>query len=161
MLKEKNNKIRIYICWALTVICMGVIFWLSSRTAVQSSEQSGAIVEFLKKIFGDNVFTDFIVRKSAHCLEFTGLSFLFNLSLYLTKNKPSYIFAVILTSVYAATDEFHQLFVEGRSCQISDWMIDTAGAILGALGFFIIFLITGKILKEKRQNKNFVDTANN
>lgn len=126
---------------------MGVIFWLSSRTAVQSSEQSGAIVEFLKKIFGDNVFTDFIVRKSAHCLEFTGLSFLFNLSLYLTKNKPSYIFAVILTSVYAATDEFHQLFVEGRSCQISDWMIDTAGAILGALGFLVILLIIKKCKK--------------
>lgn len=126
---------------------MGVIFWLSSRTATESSEQSGVIVEFLRKIFGDNVFTDFIVRKSAHCLEFTGLSFLFNLSLYVTKNKPSYVFAVILTSIYAATDEFHQLFVEGRSCQITDWAIDTGGAILGALGFLVILLIIKKCKK--------------
>lgn len=123
---------------------MGVIFWLSSRTATESSEQSGVIVEFLRKIFGDNVLTDFIVRKSAHCLEFTGLSFLFNLSLYVTKNKPSFVFAVMLTSIYAATDEFHQLFVEGRSCQITDWAIDTAGAILGALGFLVILSIIKK-----------------
>lgn len=126
---------------------MGVIFWLSSRTATESSAQSEIIVEILKRIFGDNVFTDFIVRKSAHCLEFTGLSFLFNLSLYVTKNNPSYFFAVILTSIYAATDEFHQLFVEGRSCQITDWAIDTAGAILGALGFFVILLIIKKCNK--------------
>lgn len=123
---------------------MGVIFWLSSRTATESSEQSGVIVEFLRKIFGDNVLTDFVVRKSAHCLEFTGLSFLFNLSLYVTKNKPSFVFAVMLTSIYAATDEFHQLFVEGRSCQITDWAIDTAGAILGALGFLVILSIIKK-----------------
>lgn len=129
---------------------MGVIFWLSSRTATESSEQSGVIVEFLRKIFGDNVFTDFIVRKSAHCLEFTGLSFLFNLSLYVTKNKPSFVFAVMLTSIYAATDEFHQLFVEGRSCQITDWAIDTAGAILGALGFLVILSIIKKLNKASK-----------
>ena len=129
---------------------MGVIFWLSSRTATESSEQSGVIVEFLRKIFGDNVFTDFIVRKSAHCLEFTGLSFLFNLSLYVTKNKPSFVFAVMLTSIYAATDEFHQLFVEGRSCQITDWAIDTAGAILGALGFLVILSIIKKLNKTSK-----------
>ena len=123
---------------------MGVIFWLSSRTATESSEQSGVIVEFLRKIFSDNVLTDFIVRKSAHCLEFTGLSFLFNLSLYVTKNKPSFVFAVMLTSIYAATNEFHQLFVEGRSCQITDWAIDTAGAVLGALGFLVILSIIKK-----------------
>ena len=150
MLKEKNKKLYVWACWALTVICMGVIFWLSSRTATESSEQSGVIVEFLRRLFGDNIFTDFIVRKSAHCLEFTGLSFLFNLSLYVTKNKPSYILAVILTSIYAATDEFHQLFVEGRSCQLTDWAIDTAGAVLGALGFFVIYLI---IKKYKETNK--------
>ncbi|MGN1420796.1 MAG: VanZ family protein [Eubacterium sp.] len=144
MLKEKNKKLYVWACWTLTVICMGVIFWLSSRTATESSEQSGVIVEFLRRLFGDNIFTDFIVRKSAHCLEFTGLSFLFNLSLYVTKNKPSYILAVILTSIYAATDEFHQLFVEGRSCQLTDWAIDTAGAVLGALGFFVIYLIIKK-----------------
>lgn len=150
MQKEKNNRLCLFACWSLTVICMGVIFWLSSRTATESSEQSGVIVEFLRKIFGDNVFTDFIVRKAAHCLEFTGLSFLFNLSLYVTKNKPLYFFAVILTSIYAATDEFHQLFVEGRSCQITDWAIDTAGAILGALGFLVILLIIKKLNKTSK-----------
>lgn len=135
---------------------MTVIFWLSSRTAEQSSAQSGVIVELLKKIFGDNVFTDFIVRKAAHCLEFTGLSLLFNFSLLLSRGKQSYIYAVALTSLYAVSDEIHQLFVEGRSCQITDWAIDTAGAMLGAFAFFIILTIIKKLSAKKS-----VDSSNN
>lgn len=161
MLKEKNKNAVVFVCWTLTAICMAVIFWLSSRTATESSAQSGVIVEFLRRIFGDNIFTDFIVRKAAHCLEFTGLCFLFNLSFFATKEKPCYLLSVILTSIYASTDEIHQLFVEGRSCQISDWAIDTGGAVIGALGFFVILIIVRKILSKSRQNKNSVDTTNN
>lgn len=157
MPKGKNKKIYAVIFWILTALCMAVIFWLSSRTADESSAQSNVIVELLKKLFGDNIFTDFIVRKSAHCLEFTGLSLLFNISLFITKEKPLYFYAVLFTSLYAATDEIHQLFVEGRSCQISDWAIDTAGALLGALAFSIIFCI----FKSFSKKKNYVDRGNN
>lgn len=52
---------------------MGIIFWLSSKTADESSRQSGVILEWITSIFGNNIFTDFIVRKLAHCLEFAGL----------------------------------------------------------------------------------------
>ena len=38
-----------------------------------------------------------------------------------------------LASLYAITDEVHQRFVPGRSCQATDWAIDTAGAALGLL----------------------------
>lgn len=37
---------------------------------------------------------------------------------------------VLFTSLYGATDEFHQLFVPGRSCDWRDWAADTAGAVL-------------------------------
>ena len=42
--------------------------------------------------------------------------------------------AVILCAALAASDEFHQLFVPGRAALISDVILDTAGAALGALG---------------------------
>jgi VanZ family protein len=41
--------------------------------------------------------------------------------------------AFALSSLYAASDEFHQTFVEGRSGSPVDWAIDTAGAAAAAL----------------------------
>lgn len=35
--------------------------------------------------------------------------------------------------LYACTDEFHQLFISGRSGQFKDVLIDTAGGLLGGL----------------------------
>ena len=69
---------------------MGVIFWLSSRTADESSAQSDSILQWLINVFGSNIFTEFIVRKAAHCLEFTGLSLLFNIALFQTNKKSCF-----------------------------------------------------------------------
>ncbi len=120
---------------------MAVIFWLSSRTADESSAQSNEILVWLYRVFGDNFFTTFIVRKLAHCLEFCGLCVLFNLSLYLTREKLSPLLAIAFTSLYAVTDEVHQLFVQGRSCELRDWVIDTCAAAVGTLGFLALFYI--------------------
>lgn len=38
-----------------------------------------------------------------------------------------------IAAVYAVTDEFHQLFVPGRSGQFSDVILDSAGALAGLL----------------------------
>ena len=62
--------------WVLSVVCMGVIFYLSSRTADQSSRESGAVLAWLTRLLGDGRLTDFLVRKSAHFLEYTGLCLL-------------------------------------------------------------------------------------
>lgn len=137
---------------------MLVIFWLSSRNADQSSAQSSAVLQYIINLFGDNGFTDFIVRKAAHCLEFTGLSLLFNLSLYQTKGKKMPLLATALTCAYAATDEFHQLFVEGRSCQITDWLIDSCGAVIGTFAFLILFAAVICFCKKKAK---FIDSTDN
>ena len=51
----------------------------------------------------------------------------------------------LIAAGYAATDEFHQLFVPGRSGQISDVLLDSAGALAG------VWIMTGleKIRKKK------------
>jgi VanZ family protein len=36
--------------------------------------------------------------------------------------------AGVAASVYGATDELHQRFVQGRDCSVGDWAADTAGA---------------------------------
>lgn len=143
---------------------MGVIFWLSSRTADESSAQSDSILQWLINVFGSNIFTEFIVRKAAHCLEFTGLSLLFNIALFQTNKKKMPVWAILLTSLYAVTDEIHQLFVPGRSCQFSDWVIDTCGAILGTLVFLAALACFEWIKHRRRVGKKvnkFIDSQDN
>lgn len=155
----RQEKIKTIFCWVLVAVCMGVIFWLSSRTAEQSSEQSDSVLQWLIAVFGDNLFTTFIVRKSAHFLEFTGLCVLFNLALFQTNKKTMPVLSVVFTSLYAVSDEIHQLFVDGRSCEFGDWVIDSCGAILGTIGFLILFAIIERLLSRKKVK--FVDSENN
>ena len=37
-----------------------------------------------------------------------------------------------IAGAYAATDEWHQSFVPGRSADVNDWYADAAGALVGA-----------------------------
>lgn len=44
----------------------------------------------------------------------------------------------IIAALYAASDEIHQLFVPGRSGQLSDVILDSAGALAGVAAFAVI-----------------------
>ena len=67
------------------------------------------------------------------------------------KFKP--VWAVALTSLYAVTDEVHQLFVDGRACRFTDWLIDTAGGLTGALVFLLIAVIIKKVVSVRAESK--------
>jgi VanZ family protein len=48
-------------------------------------------------------------------------------------SRGSVILAAAAGSGYGATDEWHQSFVPGRSCDPFDWMADTVGVLVGAV----------------------------
>lgn len=58
------------------------------------------------------------------------------------------IITTVLGLVYGASDEWHQFFVPGRSCDILDWFADAAGILLAV---FIFYWFQKKVQK---QNKN-------
>ena len=96
------------------------------------------------------------VRKAAHMTEFGILAVL--LYVWLGKwefAKPKTMFlAILMTALYAASDETHQLFVAGRSGRVTDLMIDSAGAVLGVFIFAgvekcIIFFFFRRRSREK------------
>jgi len=70
--------------------------------------------------------------------------------------------ALALASAYGVTDEFHQSFVPGRSCEVADWVADTSGAAL-AIGLYVLWARYRGLLEQplgrKRRIENRVATA--
>lgn len=134
---EERNRVRN--AWVLCAAWMAVIFFMSAMSGEDSGEQSGFIVQILLTILPwiENVIPalELFVRKGAHMLEFAVLFFLYRRALFLSGKKHAGVLAFGLTVFYAATDEFHQMFVPGRGPALTDVAIDGCGALLawGAL----------------------------
>ena len=145
---EKNTHMRKIVCWILVVCWMAVIFSFSARTATLSAQDSATVGMWLGKVFvpgfsgwdeqEQKEFADKIdhpVRKAAHASEYAVLGFLLAGGLADDTKKRLYCigFPWIVGTLYAASDELHQMFVPGRSCQVTDIMIDSSGVFLGVL----------------------------
>jgi len=72
---------------------------------------------------------DLIIRKAAHMAEYGLLWFLWHRALGLQNPLP----AVAITLGYAATDELHQTFVDGRHGTPVDVLIDGVGVAVAVL----------------------------
>jgi len=71
---------------------------------------------------------------------------------------PAAGWALLAASAYGATDEWHQLFVPGRSCDVFDWLADTTGAALAVglyagWGFYRRMLERPLVARERRVEK--------
>lgn len=157
--------------FAFLIAWMVLIFALSAEDATESSTKSGGISYKIAQVFVEN-FEDmskeeqkavmekisFPLRKTAHfCIfavlslaAFTNISFFDGLS-YSMKYKIAFAFS----SVYAATDEIHQLFVPGRSGEVRDWLIDSGGVAFGLLFCFLFLYIynRGRNFEAKEMRK--------
>lgn len=145
-----DNKRKKIIAWSLLVIWMAFIFFMSNQVGEVSSKQSGFVVYLFNMLgidlngkFGE--LSTYIIRKGAHFTEYMILYFLaYNLlRLYITRKK-AYIYSLVIVFGYACSDEFHQLFVEGRSGQFKDVLIDTSGGVFGG----ILTFLKNKIFKK-------------
>jgi VanZ family protein len=104
--------------WLPPLVLMGVIFFLSAQPDLGTG---------LGKI-------DLVIRKCLHFGAYAALTFLW-WRVFRIRTSPSRaaVLALLASSAYAASDEWHQSFVEGRHASPVDWAIDTAGAAAAAL----------------------------
>ena len=138
----------------LPLFWMAVIFMLSQQSASISSGQSGVFVEQLRHIAPsvDQQLLTFLVRKGAHIFAYFVLGILTFNALWrvdLSKFKLNYPvgLSIIVCALYAVSDEFHQLFVSGRSGEIRDIIIDSCAATVGV---FIISIFVRILQKSKK-----------
>lgn len=141
MNKVLLKRLRIVSVLAAVAI-MVVIFVLSSQNGEASDEMSLSLTSILFSSDLDfALLINFLVRKFAHFIEFAVLAvpvYLFAESFRISE-ALSCIYSVLFTSFYAISDEIHQYFVDGRSCQIDDILVDTAGGIFAVVIMHIIF----------------------
>lgn len=117
----------------------------SMQPAVVSDGESGRFLQIISKILpfiANNDNGMFIVRKTAHFTEYAILGVLLCLQFatYLKGWFKRFVNPEMAALSVAFVDETIQLFVEGRSGQVSDIWIDVAGA---ALGIVITLAIIG------------------
>lgn len=139
-MKNKRNNI---LSWVFLLLWMGLIFYFSSRPAVESKELSEGILEIfinrLEYIVPDGLGEDlssnlhFLIRKGAHFFVYFVLGILAVNSLKTSgvEARNRIVFALIFCILYAISDEFHQTFVDGRSGEVRDVLIDSFGSIGG------------------------------
>ena len=72
------------------------------------------------------------VRKCAHFFLYLVLGILVIIC-FDDVNKKTILISIGICLLYSISDEIHQLFVEGRSGEVLDVLIDTTGSSLGVL----------------------------
>ena len=75
------------------------------------------------------------VDKLYHCIGYAGFSFWLTRAFFSLpiQRIASFVLSIVVVSIFGATDEWHQSFVKNRSPDVTDWIADCIGALLGGL----------------------------
>lgn len=139
--------IKKIIMWLLVILWMGLIFYFSSFDGEMSSRQSRGLLHntfgYIIKIFDSDITElkkeelieklDKPVRKIAHASIYFVLAILVVLALnnYELNTKRIIYYSLVICILYACSDEIHQTFINERSAEVKDVIIDTFGSSIG------------------------------
>lgn len=143
----------------LILVWMGFIFSFSNDNATVSTRKSdGVIVKSVQFFMGrqlndkekEKIVNMLVVpvRKGAHFMVYLilGLLILSFINEFSVVQYKALLLAIVLSFLYACSDEVHQLFIPGRSGEVLDVIIDTTGAFVGCF----LYLGVNKISNKER-----------
>ena len=160
MTKHRTFWIRFFLVASLLTAAM--IFWFSAQQGPESQMMSDGVTLQVAPIVRPDFVSmpaparasfletlSVVVRKCAHFLEYALLGF--NLSCLFRLWRESWPpvaahgVAWLIATLYAATDEAHQLAVSQRSGALLDVLIDSGGALTGALVAALCLLLIERL----------------
>ncbi len=121
---RQGGTVQVLGYWLPVGLYAGVIFFLSSL-----SHPEDQLPTFLLQEVSDKIL---------HAVEYGILSLLcyraFRWAAGPASARHAVLLAIMTASVYGLTDEVHQAFVPLRDASWQDWLADTVGAALAAVG---------------------------
>ncbi|GGA78961.1 VanZ family protein [Ornithinibacillus halotolerans] len=144
----------------IVIFWMALIFFFSHQPGEQSGELSDGITAMLIGMLhvvipgAEDIITGLFIRKLAHFSVYFMLAILLMNAFrcFQVTVKKSIIPAFIISVLYAISDEVHQAFIPGRGPQVTDVLLDSAGALVG-IGVYCALL---HIFTRKRYSGNNV-----
>ncbi len=152
--------------FVLPILIMLIIFLFSAQKAPDSSKISKgitsgvfAVIELFHPIphtiQKETAFlsVEGVIRKIAHFILYFifGGALAFALSRTRFSKKTIVIIISALSLFFAASDEYHQLLVPGRSGQVTDVFLDFGSALVGMC---IFYLLVRKIKKQQSKKQD-------
>lgn len=133
----------------LVIIWMEIIFCFSNQNADDSAKISDGFITTIINFFVDDDMSidekelllekcSFYVRKLAHFTLYFVLGILVLNLLYQYNLRNKELIGIVICIIYSCSDEFHQLFIPGRSGELRDVFIDSIGSLSGI--FFYKFV---------------------
>ena len=157
-----------YISILLCFLWMGFIFYNSCKSGYESNYLSFSIAKDIKHSNTKETAAvkdtsksknpaltgtkqqqnlNLFLRKNAHAFEYLILAVFLALAFHFFGRalKDNIINILFLILVYAVSDEYHQLFVKGRSSLVTDIIIDFLGGTAGILLIYLVKSMAGFI----------------
>jgi len=131
----------------LLITFASITFIFSNSTGKNSNNTSDIVTEKIldiysfitkKKITQDRrkeliLEMRIYIRKTAHFTVYLVLGILTYLLINTYEIKHKILISILISCLFACTDEIHQLFIDGRTGSLIDVFIDTLGSSVGIL----------------------------
>lgn len=156
----------------ILIICLlwfGFIFYNSTKSGDVSNAKSYNILNKIraeyKRLDGEEKLhynslpksareekLNLIMRKYAHAFEYCVLAMIVSFVLFQfnLKGRTAIIYIMFICLFYAVLDEFHQMYVPGRTSSVRDVLIDFSGSLVGIILYYFIYY---KFINKKKYNK--------
>ena len=142
---------RIFLCRALLILNLAVIWGNSLLTGAESGQMSGGIMAFFMELLripeSAEAMVHLLIRKMAHLTEFACLAALIRWHLGMAKERKFYLvlLPVLLGMAVALVDETIQLYTPDRGPSLLDVWIDTLGAAVGMMAVHLGYNLKKKL----------------
>lgn len=144
----RKNRIISVILVILTLLWLSVIFGFSGEDSSSSDQTSGKVTETVLTVAVENFKEkpaseqdelikkyNHPIRKLAHFSEYAVLGVLVCLTVFsfIGPSRALSLYSLLCCIFFSSADEIVQRFMPGRSCQLTDVLIDSSGALFGII----------------------------
>ena len=144
--------------WIAAAVWGGVLFYFSGQNGVESGELSLRVTRFVLRVLPSLPYTvdelQPILRDMAHFGIFAVEGLLLGAAMMTSLKRwaAGGLLAEISCAVVAVCNEIHQSFVDGRSCEVQDMLVDAGGGATGVL-FAVLLLALAFGLAGRRRDR--------